>query len=65
MKEILHFSAVLFLAGTIGEILQTTLHSSLKIVHRKNVNWFLYSTTLSAQKCYIAGLSLSNLNLND
>jgi len=48
MKEILHFSAVLFLAGTIGEILQTTLHSSLKIVHRKNVK-LGFSTVLHFQ----------------
>ena len=43
MKEILHFSAVLFLAGTIYEILQTTLHSSLKIVT------FGFSTVLHFQ----------------
>ena len=52
----------LLLAETTGAILQTTLRSYLRILHRKNVSLnpkvSLYNTTFSGKICYIAGLSL-------
>ena len=50
-------------AETTGEIFQTTLWSSLKVVHNKMSRWyqmnlivFPYNTVFSVQICYRAGL---------